>query len=124
MSKRYAVLDKNGVVVNHILVDDPLPAKYWPGYGATLVPLEACDCSAGAALNIVKLKITEIPQIGDTVDLSTGTVIKFAPALVENAVTKEMCVEAPTQTFTKDADPTTTKTVTDKTTITAVKVSK
>jgi len=30
---RYAVLDQNGVKLNGILVDDPYPQDYWPGYG-------------------------------------------------------------------------------------------
>ena len=117
MSKRYAVLDANGVVVNHILIKDPLPAKYWPGYGKTLLPLEPCDVSAGAALDVVKLKIGTIPQIGDTVNLTTGAVTKFQPKMVEDEITKELCASAPVQAFTKDADPTTTKTVTDNPTI-------
>ena len=115
--KRYAVLDANNIVVNHILIADPLPAKYWPGYGKTLVPLEECDCAAGAALHIVKLKIGVIPQIGDTVNLNTGVVTKFQPKMVEDEITKELCASAPVQTFTKNVDPNTTKTVTDKPTI-------
>jgi hypothetical protein len=115
--KRFAVLDANGVVVNHILVDDPLPAKYWPGYGKTLVPLEACDCSAGAALDIVKLKITEVPQIGDTLNLETGTITKFQPKIEtikdENGDDIQVA-SAPIVKLVADADPNTTKTVTDK----------
>jgi hypothetical protein len=115
--KRFAVLDANGVVVNHILVDDPLPAKYWPGYGKTLVPLEACDCSAGAALDIVKLKITEVPQIGDTLNLETGTITKFQPKIEtikdENGDDIQVA-SAPIVKLVADADPNTTKTITDK----------
>jgi hypothetical protein len=115
--KRFAVLDANGLVVNHILIADPLPAKYWPGYGKTLVPLEPCDCSAGAALDIVKLKITEVPQIGDTLNLETGTITKFQPQIVtvkdENGDDIQVA-SAPDVKLATDVDPNTVKTVTDK----------
>jgi hypothetical protein len=115
--KRFAVLDANGVVVNHILINDPLPAKYWPGYGKTLVPLEPCDCSAGAALDIVKLKIAEIPQIGDTLNLETGTITKFQPKIEtikdENGDDIQVA-SAPIVKLATDVDPNTAKTVTDR----------
>jgi hypothetical protein len=114
---RFAVLDANGVVVNHILIADPLPAKYWPGYGKTLVPLEPCDCSAGAALDVVKFKIGTIPQIGDTLDLEKGTITKFVPKVEQVADEKGETVSvasAPSVKLLADVDPATTKTVIDK----------
>ena|SRR5688572_4379429 len=108
MGKRYAVLDAAGEVVNHILVDDPLPAKYWPGYGKTLVPLEECDCSAGAALDIVRLKVADIPQIGDKLHLTTGVLTKFQPVVTAEGAS------APAVKLAADVDPTTTKTITDR----------
>lgn len=83
-AKRYAVVDKNGLVVNHILISDPLPKGYWPGYGAYLLPLEPVDTSAGGGgLDIIKFdKFSTTPQIGDTVDLVTGGVTKFVPQLI------------------------------------------
>lgn len=117
MSKRYAVLDANHVVVNHILLKDPLPAKYWPGYGKTLVPLEAADVSAGAALDVVVLKITDIPQIGDTLNLETGAITKFQPKRERVLDEKGEEIEvssAPSVRLTRDVDPTTPKTVIDR----------
>lgn len=78
-AKRYAVADKDGKIINHILVEDPLPKGYWPGYGAYLLPLEAVDTSGGGGgLDVIKFdKWVNIPQIGDTVNLATGEVTKF-----------------------------------------------
>jgi hypothetical protein len=117
---RYAVLDANGLVVNHILIDDPLPAKYWPGYGAALVPLEEADVSQGAALDVHVLKIIDIPQIGDTLDVNTGELTKFVPEIRQEEVTKadgttEMVdtASAPMQKFVAEVDPKTAKEVID-----------
>jgi hypothetical protein len=119
--KRYAVLDANGVVVNHILIKDPLPAKYWPGYGAALVPLEDCDVSAGAALDVHVLKIKEIPQIGDTLDVDTGTLTKFVPEIKDEEITKEdgsketiQVASAPLVKLAQEVDPKTAKQVFEK----------
>jgi hypothetical protein len=122
---RYAVLDANGVVVNHILIDDPLPAKYWPGYGAALVPLEEADVSQGAALDVHVLKIIDIPQIGDTLDVNTGELTKFVPELLPHIDEKGDPVldkegnpafvsAAPAQKFAQEVDPKTAKQVYDK----------
>jgi hypothetical protein len=118
---RYAVLDANGVVVNHILINDPLPAKYWPGYGAALVPLEAADVSAGAALDVHVLKISAIPQIGDTLDVATGKLTKFVPEIKQEEITKEdgtketiSVASAPSQKFIADVRGDTAKPVYDK----------
>jgi hypothetical protein len=117
---RYAVLDANGVVVNHILINDPLPAKYWPGYGAALVPLEEADVSNGAALDVHVMKIIDIPQIGDTLDVNTGELTKFVPEIKQEEVTKpdgttEMVdtASAPSQKFVAEVDPKTEKEVID-----------
>jgi hypothetical protein len=81
--KRYAVIDKNGKCVNHILINDPLPAGYWPGYGSHLVPLEPVEIGKGAALDVVVFeKMPVLPQIGDTIDLDTGVVTKFVPQII------------------------------------------
>jgi hypothetical protein len=83
-AKRYAVVDANGKVINHILINDPLPKGYWPGYGTNLVPLEQVDLSnGGGGLDIVTFdKWPVIPQIGDTVNLATGAVTKFVPEMI------------------------------------------
>jgi hypothetical protein len=80
---RYAVIDKDGKCVNHIFIDDPLPAGYWPGYGSHLVPLEPVEIGKGAALDIVVFeKMPVLPQIGDSIDLSTGVVTKIVPQII------------------------------------------
>jgi hypothetical protein len=120
MSKRFAVLDANGVVVNHILINDPLPAKYWPGYGAALVPLEEADVSQGAALDVHVLKIIDIPQIGDTLDVNTGELTKFVPEIKQDVDDKGEPISvasAPSQKFVAEVDPSTEKEVLDKTTV-------
>jgi hypothetical protein len=108
-------------VVNHILIKDPLPAKYWPGYGAALVPLEDCDVSAGAALDVHVLKIIEIPQIGDTLDVDTGTLTKFVPEIKDEEIEKEdgsketiQVASAPLVKLAQEVDPKTAKEVLDK----------
>jgi hypothetical protein len=81
---RYAVLDKDGKVINHILIRDPMPKGYYPGYGAKLVPLEPASFSnGGAGLDVVTFdKMPVIPQIGDTLNLETGVVTKFVPQTI------------------------------------------
>lgn len=37
ISLRYAVLNAAGVKINGIIVTDPYPANYWPGYGRYIV---------------------------------------------------------------------------------------
>lgn len=76
--KRYAVLDKNGVKINSILIDDPFPAGYSPGYGVSLV------CEEGAATNPEKsilpvLSITPNKRLesGDTINDKNGVVTKM-----------------------------------------------
>jgi hypothetical protein len=119
--KRYAVLDANGVVVNHILIKDPLPAGYWPGYGAALVPLENVTFDVeGARLPVHVLKIADIPQIGDTLDVNTGELTKFVPEIKQEEITKEDgsketidVASAPSQKFVAEVDPKTVKEVID-----------
>lgn len=102
---RYAVIDKDGKVVNHILIDDPLPKGYWPGYGAYLVPLEPVDTSnGGAGLDVIVFeKMTATPQIGDTLDIETGEVTKFVQVITQ--VDGIDVASAPDQKFTKDEEP-------------------
>jgi hypothetical protein len=86
--RRYAVANKDGKIVNHILVEDPLPKGYWPGYGAYLLPLEPVDTSnGGGGLDLIKFdKLSVLPQIGDVIDLDTGTVTKFVSQIITQKV--------------------------------------
>lgn len=118
--KRYAVLDGNNKVVNHILIDDPLPKGYWPGYGKTLVPLEPVTTSkGGAGLDVVVFdKMPVIPQIGDTIDLATGTVTKFVPQIITQKDfdgTDIQVASAPSVKLATDTQPKTEGTITTKT---------
>ena len=81
---RYAVLDANGVKLNGILVDDPYPENYWPGYGRYIT------CEFGEADPFppadVELKTGDRPftyltvrpkasfSIGDTMNIATGDI--------------------------------------------------
>lgn len=115
-AKRYAVADKGGKIINHILVGDPLPKGYWPGYGAYLIPLEPVDTSnGGGALDIIKFdKMSSTPQIGDTISLATGVVTKFVPKLVPDPTSEELCSSAPEVKFAKDEEPKAEGTITQK----------
>jgi hypothetical protein len=104
-AKRYIVLDGDGVVVNAIVVDDPVPKGYWPGYGKTLVPLEPATFSkGGAGLDVVVFdKWPVLPQIGDAVDLTTGVVTKYIPKLVMSG--SDLVALAPDTKLSTDAQP-------------------
>lgn len=81
---RYAVLDQNGVKLNGILVDDPYPQSYWPGYGRYIT----CEYGEPDPTPPLNLEIKQPPReftylivrpdaqmnIGDTMDLATGHV--------------------------------------------------
>lgn len=119
-AKRYAVTDKGGKVVNHILLDDPLPKGYWPGYGAYLLPLEPVDTKdGGAALDVINFdKWPVLPQIGDTIDLNTGEVTKFVPTLVAVPTDDKggtmTVASAPQVKLATDEQPKAEGTITDK----------
>lgn len=86
---RYAVLDENGVKLNGILVDDPYPPTYWPGYGRYITcEFGEADPTPPANLDIRTgdrpfSYFTVRPQaqfsIGDTMNLQTGE-ITYAPS--------------------------------------------
>ena len=86
---RYAVLDENGVKLNGILVNDPYPQSYWPGYGRYITAeFGEPDPTPPADLDIRNGErpfsyLTVRPQarfsIGDTMDLATGD-ITYQPA--------------------------------------------
>lgn len=100
-TRRYAVLDENGVKLNCILVDDPYPAEYWPGYGRYIVCehnepnptppvnpeiLERMQQSLDPNIRalgrrVVPKRFTWLPvrpqgrfEIGDTMNITTGAI--------------------------------------------------
>lgn len=81
---RYAVLDANGVKLNCILVDDPCPQEYWPGYGRYITcEYGEPDPTPPANLDIrtgdrpfsywIVRPLAQF-SIGDTMDLTTGAI--------------------------------------------------
>ena len=85
---RYAVLDAAGVKINGILVDDPYPQSYWPGYGRYITcEFEESDPSPPENVYIrtddrpftyITVRPKKVFNIGDTMDLDTG---EITPAL-------------------------------------------
>lgn len=90
---RYAVLDTTGTKINGILVDDPYPQSYWPGYGRYIVcefaepdpaPPENLDIRTGdRPFSYLTVRPVSAMSIGDTMDLITGTVTPAPPGPVE-----------------------------------------
>ena len=81
---RYAVLDASGVKLNSILVDDPYPQPYWPGYGRYITcehgepdptPPENLDIRTGdRPFSYLTVRPAGRFNIGDTMDLVTGAI--------------------------------------------------
>lgn len=81
---RYAVLDENGVKLNGIIVDDPYPQIYWPGYGRYITcefgepdptPPPVLDIRTGdRPFSYLLTRPREELSRGDTMDLLTGDV--------------------------------------------------
>lgn len=81
---RYAVLDENGVKLNGILVDDPYPQDYWPGYGRYITcEFGESDPTLPANLDIrtgdrpfsyLIVRPKDRFNIGDTMNLTTGDI--------------------------------------------------
>lgn len=88
-SLRYAVLDENGVKMNGIIVDDPYPQTYWPGYGRYITcEFGEPDPTPPADLNIrvgdrpftyLLVRPNAMMNIGDTMNISTGEVTPLPP---------------------------------------------
>lgn len=80
MSKRYAILDANGVCLNVILVDDPYPSTYWPGYGRYATCADEGDVvlpdnpDITPNFTILSVRPTGPIWIGCTMDIATGDV--------------------------------------------------
>jgi len=81
---RYAVLDENGVKLNGIMVDNPYPQDYWPGYGRYItcefdepnpIPPDNLDIRTGdRPFSYLLVRPNAQMNIGDTMDLATGNV--------------------------------------------------
>ena len=85
----YLVLDDAGLVLNAILVDDPYPQEYWPGYGRYITcAFEQPDPTPPGNLDIrtgdrpfsyLTVRPTSRCWIGDTMDIATGAVTPASP---------------------------------------------
>lgn len=83
---RYSVLDENGIKINSILVRDPYPENYWPGYGRYIT----CDSDQIAPTPPENLEIKSDSNLftyliirpniafdmGDSMNVETGEVTK------------------------------------------------
>lgn len=86
---RYAVLDASGVKLNGIIVNDPYPQDYWPGYGRFITceygepdptPPENLDIRTGdRPFSYLLVRPTARLNIGDTMNLTTGEVTPAPP---------------------------------------------
>lgn len=96
MSLTYLVLDTSGLVLNAILVDDPYPQSYWPGYGRYITcafeqpaptPPDNLDIRTGdRPFSYLMVRPTSRCWIGDTMDIVTGAV---TPAPIPDPVPEE-----------------------------------
>lgn len=81
---RYCLLDATGLVINVILVDDPYPQDYWPGYGRYITcafgepdptPPDNLDIRTGDnPFTYLTVRPTSRCEIGDTMNVATGEV--------------------------------------------------
>lgn len=93
---RYCLLDTNGLVINIILVNDPYPQDYWPGYGRYITcAFSEPDPTPPANLNIragerpfdyLTVRPVSRCEIGDTVNIVTGEV---TPAPIPDPMPEE-----------------------------------
>lgn len=106
-AKRFAVLNSSGVVVNIVLIDDPMPKDYWPGYGKWLLCLEgSANTSKGTAgLTILTITPDKPVGIGDTINTTTGAVTKFVPTVADDGK-GTVTASAPKVVLTQDVAPT------------------
>ena len=80
----YAVLDKDGVVINRILIEQGVAEAYWPGYGAKLADLGPAPPENQPSpppgkdpeFGVIPFVISEPVSIGDKIDSKTGEVTK------------------------------------------------
>ena len=81
---RYLVLDEEGLVLNVVLVDDPYPEGYWPGYGRYITcafgepdptpPVNLDIRAGGNSFTYLSVRPTSRCEIGDTINIITGDV--------------------------------------------------
>ena len=95
-TRKYAVIDASNVVVNVILVNDPMPTNYWPGYGMFLCyqgPANPQEANSAFTYSSLLAQFPRTPTfggvtpyfrlgIGDVVSIFNGTVFRFVPSLI------------------------------------------
>lgn len=82
-TRRYAVIDADGVKINCILVDDAVVDSYWPGYGAKLLDEgpEPEEVKPPPNVKPDDFGVTDVVpdkpmSNGDKIDFKTGVVTK------------------------------------------------
>lgn len=83
-TKRFAVTDDAGRVVNVILMDDEkYPVNWYPGYGRYAIPLEDAKAPSDplhpSKISFLPLTVSGSAAINDMIDLETGAVTYHTP---------------------------------------------
>ena len=95
-TRKYAVIDASNIVVNVILVADPMPTNYWPGYGMFLCYQGPANPHEVDSAFTYSSRLAQFPRtptfggvtpfyklgIGDFVSPVNGTVFRYVPSLI------------------------------------------
>lgn len=118
--RKWAVIDASNVVVNVILVGDPMPANYWPGYGMFLCYQGPADPKEADSAHTDSSRLQMFPRtptfggvtpyyklgIGDVISAVNGTVFRFVPNLIQQEQPDGTTIQvssAPSVTLKDDA---------------------
>jgi len=87
---RYSVLDSSGTKINAILVEDPYPQTYYPGYGSYIVcdfgeddPTQPDLTNITDQFIYLTIRPTEFMDMGDSMDINTGVVTKLVNTTID-----------------------------------------
>jgi len=90
----YAVIDKDGTVINRILVDQDAAPNYWPGYGHKMIDCGPAPLETQAPppplkdpeWGIAKVTPSKALNVGDAIDIKTGAVTERAIEAVAEVI--------------------------------------
>lgn len=83
-SRRYAVLDENGVCVNVVMIDEPIAMDYKLQYGHYLVDVSPSPPLMRADIPTPTKPPNKPLAIGDTMNVTSGNVTKFVPQMIQS----------------------------------------